>query len=112
MLLDQLRGLALKFAPIDPSEGVAWLASEKDVLGHREMLREQALLMHHCNAVGRGLSGAVELHFLTAPQNVARVGGLKACNDLHERRFAGAVLSHEQVHLALTNGEITAADGD
>ena len=99
ILLDQMARLLPQAFP--RNEPVArTLAPQKDVLGHRQMRGQQTLLMHHRDAGFGRIARAAKSDRLPPPQETALVRRLHAGDDLHQRRFAGAVLTHQQMHFA------------
>ena len=44
-----------------------------------------------------------------APQKFTGIGGLQTRDDLHHRRFAGAVLPHQQMNFAGFDGQVPVA---
>ncbi len=63
-------------------------------------------LVDHAHAGGDGIEGGMKLDLLAAEKNGPLVRPVKAVEDRHERRLAGAVLAHDGVDLAAFNGEI------
>ena len=53
--------------------------------------------MNDADAHGLRLARALEIDRLAVIENVARIPGVDAGENLHQRRFAGAVLAHQRV---------------
>ena len=90
----------------------ARLATEDDVLPHREVVGEHEVLEHHADAVAdRGRGGAEVLH-LAVDEDRSLVGLMGAVERLHQRRLAGPVLADDGVDRAAPNLEVDAVVGD
>ena len=90
----------------------ARLATEDDVLPHREVVGEHEVLEDHADAVAdRGRRGAEVLH-LAVDEDRALVGLMGAVQRLHQRRLAGAVLADDGVDRAAADLEVDAVVGD
>ena len=77
------------------------LDGENDVLGHGHHGNQHEVLVHHADAaVDRGPRGA-ELDGTALDHDLALVRPVQAVEDVHQGRFACAVLSEQRVHLAL-----------
>ena len=86
-------------------------AVEQDVLGRGETRDQRKLLMNHANAGGERVKGRRKVHFFSVQKNLPFVTAgfadhVHAEKDLHQRALAGAVLTAEAEHLALTEREI------
>ena len=53
-----------------------------------------------------GLGGSKARKYTFAEDELTAVGGLYPGNNLHQRRFSGAVTAHQRVHLAGKQREI------
>ncbi len=98
--LDDLAGARPHLAAVDPRAEAARLVTEEDVLGHAAFGNQVDFLVDRADA--RALRGtrAVERHGHAVDADLARIGLVKAGEDLDQRRLAGAVLAHQPVHLA------------
>ena len=75
--------------------------------------REQAeLLEHHADAERHRIARRGDGHLPAVDQDRARVGRDKAVDELHQRRFAGAVLAEERQHLAFRDVQADRVVGD
>ena len=92
--------------PVDGAQPVDGLNTQIDVLGHRQLRHDAQFLMHHADAVPQRIAGGMEMHRLAVEQHLAIEAGMDAGDDLHQGRFAGAVLADECVDLAAAQGEI------
>ena len=97
--LQPLARLAVLRAAVDEAQPPR-LAPQRDVLGHREVRDQVQLLVDDADAAPVRIARAGDLHQLAVQPDLARVPGLGAAQDLHERRLAGAVLAQQDVHLA------------
>ncbi len=111
MVGDQTCGFLDHPAAMHPAKGKALLAAEEDVLGDREMRRQQGFLVHHGNAGGGGFGGMGKRYLAVFPEHQAGVAAHHAGHDLHEGGLSGAVLAEEQVHLALGHEQVAVAQG-
>ena len=112
MFLDEALRLLLHMPPVHPADRALRFSSQEDVLGDRQVLCQQTLLVHHGNAVRRGLGGSSKADGLPTPEHLAAIRLEKAGDYLHQRGFARAVLAHQQVNLAAIDGEIAVAQRD
>ena len=75
--------------------------AEHDVLDRRQLRDEVELLIDHADARAFGGARRVDVHGRCRRcAIVARVGALRAGEDLHQRRFARTVFADERVHFA------------
>src|SRR5690606_28838772 len=103
-LRELARGGVVESAPVDDAEaGELLLVAEIDVLADREVREQRLLLEHHADALAHGVGGADEAGFAPVEQDVAGIGLVDAAQDLHQRRFAGAVLADEADDFAGTD---------
>ncbi len=70
------------------------------------------MLVDHRQPGEHGISRALEPHRLTVDPDLAFVRVVQPEQDVHQGRFAGAVLAQQRVDLAATNGELDAVVGD
>ena len=97
-------------APVDdPAPGR--LLAEIDVLGHAEVGHDAQLLVHHADARRQRLARRAEMHRPAVDRHAAVVLAVQAGDDLHQGRFAGAVLAHQAVDLAPAQHEVDVAQG-
>ena len=76
----------------------ARLAAEKHVLHHRQLRNQVQFLMDDGDAGALGFDGVADLHGLAVDQDLARIGLVDAAQNLHERRFARAVFTHQRMN--------------
>ena len=101
----------LRLAPVDAAPGARLARAEEDVLRHREVVDERALLRHGRDPGGEGARGVAEAGLAAVERDAALVGGHLRGDDLQQRRLARAILAAEPVHLAREEGEARAAQG-
>ena len=107
MLGDQLARLALHRTLVEQRPSLPF-APEEEILGDREVRRQQRFLVHHRDADGMGVRRTVEIHRLPAPTHHAAIALQHARDDLHQRRLTRAVLADEGVHLTRLNVQVAA----
>ena len=95
--------------PVDHAEP-ARLATERDVLGHRDVRQQVDLLVDRADARALRIVRRREAHRLAVEPQLALVERERAGDRLDERRLARAVLAHERVHLAGEHAEVDAVD--
>ncbi|GDY63289.1 hypothetical protein SAV14893_026820 [Streptomyces avermitilis] len=93
------------------ADAVQLLAAQDDVLQDREVVGEHEVLVHHADAAGDGVGGAVEGDLLTVDGDRALVRLLHAVEDLHQCRLPGAVLTDEGVDRALPDSQVDVVVG-
>ena len=92
-------------------EEASALDTEDDVFEHREIFHEHEMLVHHADAGGDGGLRRTEVDAAAVHPNLAGVGAVKAVDDVHQRRLAGAVLTDEAVDAAAGDGKGNRAVG-
>ena len=85
-----------------PSDLMAWNADTTRMPArmHYEYLKQAEMLEHHADAQGTGLLRVAHLYRPVVPVDLAAVGLDRAIDDLHQRRFAGAVFAQYGVRFA------------
>ena len=86
------------------------LATQKHVLGDREVRREQGFLVNHCDAGIVRVSRLQEVHFPALPAHGTAVAAVHSGDDLHHRGLARAVLADQSMNLAGVGVEFAAAE--
>ena len=90
----------------ETSEAKPRLAGEIDVFRHGEMRNEVEFLMDDSDAGGFGFARRGELPFLALVEDRSRTWLIDAADDLHQGRFAGAILTADRMNLAATQVEM------
>ena len=93
------------FVMTHQTEGVERLAANPDILGDRHIGHQIEFLMDHRDAVLQRVERGSQPNFLAFEPEGAGVRGVDAGDDLHQRRFAGAVLAHQRVDMAALETE-------
>ena len=97
---EQRLGALAHLVVTNEAEGVERLAPNPDILGHRHEAHQVELLMDHGDAILKRIERRMELDFLALEFERAGIGRVDSGDDLHQRRFAGAVLAHQRVDMA------------
>jgi len=97
--LQALPCVGVQLAVIDERSALG-LARQVDVLGNGQVRHQVQFLVNDRDACRLCLKSGRELHRLALVGHDAVVRAVLTADDLHERRFAGAVLSANRVHLA------------
>src|SRR5262249_23800656 len=84
-------------------------AAEEDILGDVQVLGQRQVLIHHLDAEIARLARAVEAHRPPVEQKLSSARLIEAGEDLHQRRFAGAVVADDAEHLTAIELEIDPA---
>ena len=114
-LLDQLVRLDAEAVGVgDPhdllagarADAVQLLGTEDDVLQDGEVVGELEVLEDHADAVLDRVGGRAEADLGATDLDGPGVGGLHAVQDLHQRRLAGAVLTHDRVDRAASHVDV------
>ena len=108
--LEQLGGGLQLSATVDEEGASDQLRAEKDVVGHGHARHQVELLVDDRHAVPGRVTGALKPHRQPVDRDLAIVVGVDPAGDLHQRRLAGAVLTHQRVDLAGARGEIDALE--
>jgi hypothetical protein len=82
--------------------------AEKDVLRDRELWNQVELLVNHANAELQRVTRPGDLYLAAADANLAAILAIGTAQDLHQRRFAGAVLAKQHVHFAGVERQVDA----
>ena len=85
---------------LDLRQAVAAIQTEPDVLGHRERIEQAEVLEHHGDAQRTRLLRRFHTYRLAIDGNAAFVSLHSAVDDLHQRGFAGAVLTQHGMDLS------------
>ena len=99
------RGLALLCGMVDVATAHD-LAIGENILRHREIAEQVEFLEHHADAVPHCVGGVRKDHGLALEQNASGRRPFDASDNLHQRRFSGAVLADEHVDGAAPDFEI------
>jgi hypothetical protein len=78
---------------------------EEDVFSDRQLGKEQQFLMDRGDAGCMGISRRREFDLPAFHRNLAFVGLVETGHNLDQRRFAGAILAKERMHLACAHIE-------
>ncbi len=76
------------------------LVAEDDVLGHRERVHQDEVLVDHADPECDGRARARDLGFLPADDDASAVRRIHPVEDAHQRRLAGSVLTDQRVDLS------------
>ena len=98
--LEQGAGPALQLAMADESQSVDGLAPDPDVLRDAHARHQVQLLMDHGDAKVKRIARRAEAQIAAVEEQLAGIRSVDTCDDLHERRLAGAVLAAQSVHRA------------
>ena len=90
-----------------PATGLA----HHEVFQHGVSRHQMKMLMHHADTGGQGVGGGVDGDGFPADADTARVDGIQAEQDVHERGLAGAILTEQAQHLTGPQGQIHSAIG-
>jgi len=85
---------------------------EGDVFDHGQGFEQREVLEHHADAEFARVGRTLDSDILAFPLHLARTGPGDTVDDLHQRRFAGAVLAQHGMDLAGRDFEIDAVVGD
>ncbi len=77
------------------------LCAQYHILGHGHHRHQHEVLVHHANAMGDGVTGAVDADLLSPDQDVALIGGIEAVEDVHQRGLAGSILAQQGMYFSL-----------
>jgi len=91
---------------VEEDAGSCRLRRENDVLGDGHDRDEHEVLVHHPDPEIDRVPRRMDRDGFPLDPDFAFVGVVEAVQDVHERRFAGPVLTEERVHLAATQVEI------
>ena len=103
----------VQFALVDQPERPALqrLATDEDVRGGGQVLEQVQFLVHEGDAAAHRAADGQPRHFRAVELDRAGARRDNAAEDLHQRRFAGAVLSDEADHFALADGKADVVHG-
>src|SRR5689334_24808394 len=82
------------------TEAALELASEKDIRRRRQIVGKRKVLVDHLDSHGARIDWAVKMNGLAIKADRPLVRPEIAGDDLHKRRLAGAVVTHETDHLS------------
>ncbi|MNX85707.1 hypothetical protein D3C86_1175570 [compost metagenome] len=104
--LKQGLGAAIHFAVINEAQPVFRLAADPDVFRNRHVSHQVQFLMDHGDAVLQRIERGIETDRRAFQANFAVVRLVDAGENLHQRRFAGAILAHQRMHGAALEVEL------
>ena len=99
-------------APVDDARPARRRRAEEDVLRHRQVRDEVELLVDDADAERERVARAVDRRRLAVEPDLAGVLAIRAAENLHQRRLAGAVLAEQHVHVAGVERQIDAVERD
>ena len=102
--VEKRRRLAVHARVVDQAEPADRLPAEEDVLGDGEIGLQVQLLVHRADAERLRLRRGGDRRPARPSSRIGRVGPVDAADDLDQRRFAGAVLAEQRMHLARRGG--------
>ena len=82
---------------VEESGGPFGLHAEEDVFGHGEIVGEDLLLKDHADAGLAGVVRAADLERVAGEADLARIHGVDAVENFHQRGFARAVFTDKRV---------------
>jgi len=105
----------------DPFSG--FLAVQKDsvvdgfhtqhhVFRDGENRHQHEVLVHHADAQTDRIVGLVNLRLLAADKDFAGIGLIQSVEDVHQRRFAGAVFAQQGVDFPLFQRQVNVVVGE
>ncbi len=86
----------------------AWLATEEEVFGNRQVFQEVDLLIDGADAKRLRFGNVCRRSFRALEADRAAILGIDTGQDLDERRFSGAILSEKRVDLAALQCQVHA----
>ena len=98
---EQGGGVAVELVFVEPKpKRLSGLATDKDVLRDGKVIHQLQFLMNDADARGLGLARTGEVDRLVVEPNFARIFCINASENLHQRRFARPVFTHQRVNFA------------
>ena len=85
--------------------------AEQQVLQHRERLDQHEVLVDHADAGRDRVLGALDPAFPAGDADAAAIGLIEAVEDVHQGRFAGAILADDAVNRAGRDAQVDALVG-
>ena len=85
--------------------------AEQQVLQHRERLDQHEVLVDHADAGRDRVLGALDPAFPAGDADAAAIGLIEAVEDVHQGRFAGAILADDAVNRAGRDTQVDALVG-
>ena len=82
------------------------LCAEHHVFEHGERRHQHEVLVHHADAMADRLARGADSDRLAVDADLAAVGFIKAVQNRHQRRFAGAVLADDAMNHAAFDDEV------
>ena len=83
---------------IDEAQPVFRLAANPDIFGYRHISHQVQFLMDHGNAVFQRVERGIETYRRALQADFSVIRLVDAGENLHKRRFAGAILTHQRMH--------------
>lgn len=95
---------------MDQYPGPYQLTPGKDIVGQIEVGQNRKFLVHDSDAVAGGFSRRAYRDWLSVEEQLSFIGLFDASEDSHEGGFASAILTDEDVDLALAGAEVDAIE--
>ena len=83
-----------------------FIEAHQDVFQNRHVREKHRLLRHQINAVRQRRGGLAQFDRLPVDEDIALVARINAHDDLHERRFTGAIAANQRDNLARIHAQI------
>jgi LacI family transcriptional regulator len=109
---EQARRIGGQPSAVDDACAAHRLPSEEDVRRRGEVGDQRELLVDGADPGELSLPRGVERHRPAVEQDLSGIARAGTAQDLHQRRFAGAVLAEQHVHLARAQLEAHVIEGD
>ena len=108
--VEQLARAEPQRGPVDGAQPTPRRVAEENILGHRQLGKQQQFLVHRGDPGGARLARRREAAHLAVYLQLAGVGVLHARHDLDQGRLAGAVFTQQRMHFAGPHIEAHAVD--
>ncbi|MNC28392.1 hypothetical protein D3C75_765950 [compost metagenome] len=96
-LIEYAPRLVTQHRPLHPPPVRAQVV-DADVLRHRQVRRQGELLVDHRYAKAQRIGRFADTRWLLVQQHLASIAHVGAGEDLHQGRFARAILTHQRMH--------------
>jgi hypothetical protein len=95
---------------VEPAHAIRDLVAGENVRRHREIRKEERLLVHDADAGRQCVMRAADAKRGVAPHDLAAVGAQDARDNLEQRRFTRAILTDAGVRFPFPHGKAHAAE--
>ena len=106
VFFDNIQDILSGLSHVQADGAYGRLGAQDDILSNCEILHQHKVLVYHADAVFNGSGRAFNIDLLSVDENLTLIRMIEAVEDIHQRAFAGAVLTKDRVDRSTFHVEI------